>query len=111
MIRLLPKDEYHRLPEGYAPKFGSVWVAEEGDEIVGVAICQEQLHVEPVWVKEELRGSPLAFNLWKRAMQSAGNNPIYCSTVVEPVQQLLLRLGFKPLGVAFVREQNGKRSE
>ena len=86
------------------PEFAQIVVAVEDDEIVGACIVQEQLHVEPLWVREDKRGSTLAFRLFKEAMETKRSNPVYVSTDQEKVKDYLERLGFDSIGEAFVRE-------
>lgn len=86
------------------PEFASIYVAEEDGEIVGACIVQEQVHVEPIWVRPDCRKSTVGYRLFMKACEAAGTNPIYVSTNQEKVKDYLRRLGYRSLGEAFVRE-------
>ena len=114
-IRLLKENEYERLLELRvnsdwsptwlpSPAYSQIVIAEEEGEIIGFCVLQQQLHIEPIWVKFDHRGGIVARQLWRGIKSMLGKNPAYCSTKSRFITKLLKRLGFKSGGKTFYYE-------
>lgn len=109
-IRLLPKDEYHRLkpiwpfdnkhpfPDG---DFSRVVVAEKDGAIVGFWFAVQTVHVEPIWISEEVRdGGLIATRMLRGLIDELHKDDIfnvYVFSDKDNVSDYLGRLGFAPL--------------
>ena len=119
-LRLLESYEYHRLNELRGaglpdndewiprPEFGKVIIAELQGEIVGFWVIQQMIHVDPVWVKPDLRGN-LTWRMWNAVRKIVGHTPVYVSVAPnysgwQKTVSTIKHLGFEFLGQLYVRK-------
>lgn len=108
-IRQLPTDEWSRLAGHPAmmgqdvpePGLAHCFVAEDSKgEIRGAIWVQLCVHVEPLWVDDELKGGTLAVRLFQEAVHLLDTHKVtaaYCMAGSREVADYLDRLGLELL--------------
>lgn len=106
--RELPESEYYKL-EGHPALMGQaiplgacrIVVAERPDgEIVGFQFIVTVVHVEPIWVHPDYRGTPVAVRLFKmgcKLLDAIRVSVAYCFSERSIISDYLIRLGLKEL--------------
>jgi ribosomal protein S18 acetylase RimI-like enzyme len=112
--RRLPVGEFERLRPVYEemgepfpiPENTVMYVAEQGDEIVGYIAGQVVVYVSPLWVKKEFRGKGVAEKLAADGYQHLPRLQKVLMTRSPHVEKLAYWLGFEPkLGKMFLQAE------
>lgn len=101
-IRILPPDEYDKLPLKVDPLSSRVVVLEDNDskELKGYWIAQAIVHLEPVWFHDDVKNSMERLNMFIHllaALQADGVKGYYANADRPEIADYLERLGMKLL--------------
>ena len=99
-ISLLPPDQYSRLPIEINPATSVVVVAEDEQthEIKGYWAAQSVVHVEPVWLHEDLRSGRDGLKMYAAllaGLHQAGVKGFYAFADRDEIATYIERLGLK----------------
>ena len=105
-VRFLEPEEFHLIAPLFEaekaampdPRFGKVLVAMDGDRIAGLMAAQMVLHVEPIIIGRDYRGS----GIWKELaetmdgyLEACGVAGAYTQPVLDSTRHMCEMLGYK----------------
>jgi len=105
VIRFLKPDEYWRIESAFKterapvpdPNFSRVLVAMDGDKVAGLMVAQMVLHVEPIIIEREYRGT----GIWREMsevldgyLETCGMFGAYAQPVHESTKHMAEQMGY-----------------
>jgi hypothetical protein len=107
IIRELPRHEYFKVKDHSflrgmdISESCRIIVAEDSNgEIIGFQFLVQVVHLEPIWVHPDYRGTPLAHRMWTTAasiLERFRINVGFCFSDTSTVANYLKRLGLREL--------------
>lgn len=104
--RELQPEEYHKL-DGHedltatgvpSPDVSRIMVAERHDgTIVGYIMAVTVVHMEPIWVHPDYRGTMVPVRLWRKLVDALLTPVMYCFSDTSTIAGYLTRLGLREL--------------
>lgn len=115
--RELEPDEFSTL-EGHpalngllpSPDVARIMVAERADgTIVGFQMAITVVHMEPIWVHPDYRGTMVPIRLWKKLVDALRLSVFYCFSDNSTIAGYLRRLGLRELSYkTFIFDPEGR---